>query len=505
MSEVKTWSPEQQAIFNWFRYSTVPDDDGSVVSKHLVVSARAGSGKTTTILQAITYAPESNILLAAFNKDIATVLQNRLTNPNAVAKTLHALGFAAVMRNWRGVRVDNARAIRLAEAVCGKQTPEPVIRLVANLHTKGREIAPHAKTVGDLTELAIRFECEPDASWAVEGFDLVFVETKALEAMELAAKAPSMGVIDFSDMIYLPLRNGWLTPQYNLVVVDEAQDMTTAQLEMAQKVCRGRICVVGDPFQAIYGFRGADSDSLARLKAELGAAELTLTTTYRCGKSIVAMAAAIVADFRAGDDNPEGMVRSISAEKLTLEACEGTSAEDGDFILSRVNAPLVSVAMKLLRDGKRAKIAGRDIGQNLVNLIRKLATGNARNSVPALIDRIGAWRDKEQARLLPQLNRASTRSAAESKMSAIADQAETLTNIAEGATSVTEVTNRINDLFTDIAARGTIVCSSVHKAKGLERNRVFLIEKTFRGGNREEENIRYVAITRAKTELILVA
>lgn len=504
MSEkVFTPSVEQEAIFHWFRTGMVFNEDFPGIghkSKHLVVRARAGSGKTTTILKAISFAPESNILLCAFNKDIATVLQTKLDNPNAQAKTLHALGFAAVMKNWRGVKVDNVRASRLADAVCGSQVPEPVKRLVANLCTKGREIAPHATKLGDLTDLAIRFECEPDGSWVSEGFDLDYVETKALEAMVRAAEGPSAGVIDFSDMIYLPLRNNWLTPGYNLVVGDEAQDWTAAQLEMMQRVCRGRIAVVGDDRQAIYGFRGADSESLDRLKTELGAAELGLTTTYRCGRAIVALAATIVPDFRAGADNPEGIVRNLDIAKLTAEA------SNGDFILSRVNAPLVSVAMKLLRDGKRARIKGRDIGKALCGLVRKLATGTARESVPMLIDRIGSWKDKETARLLPQLNRESSRAAAESKMAAIEDQAETLINIAEGATSVSEVMNRIDHLFTDdgLGAAGIITCSSVHKAKGLEADRVFVLAKTLRGGSREEENIRYVAITRAKSELVMV-
>jgi superfamily I DNA/RNA helicase len=489
-------SSEQQAIFDWFATSLAFGNK----SKHLVVRARAGSGKTTTILKAISFAPESDILLCAFNKDIATVLQQRLDNPNAQAKTLHALGFAAVMKNWRGVKVDNVRAQRLADAVCGPQVPEPVKKLVANLHTKGREIAPHASEVGDLTDLAIRFECEPDESWAAEGFTLEYVETKALEAMVKAAEAPSNGVIDFSDMIYLPLRNNWLTPKFNLVVGDEAQDWTNAQLEMMQRVCRGRIAVVGDDRQAIYGFRGADSESLDRLKLELGAAELGLTTTYRCGRAIVALAAGLVPDFRAGENNPEGVVRDLAMDKLFSEVA------NGDFVLSRVNAPLVSIAMKLLREGKRARIKGRDIGKSLTTLVRKLATGVARESVPQLIDRIGSWKDKEMARLIPQLNRESGRAAAESKMAAIEDQAETLINIAEGATSVSEVLNRIDHLFTDdgMGMAGVITCSSVHKAKGLEAERVFVLAKTLRGGSREEENIAYVAYTRAKMDLVLV-
>ena len=68
-----------------------------------------------------------------------------------------------------------------------------------------------------------------------------------------------------------------------MVVVDEAQDMTSAQLEIAVGACKrgGRVVIVGDDRQAIYGFRGADSGGLDRLKKLLKAKELGLTTTYR--------------------------------------------------------------------------------------------------------------------------------------------------------------------------------------------------------------------------------
>jgi superfamily I DNA/RNA helicase len=499
MTMERIWSAEQNAIFEWFRFSTV---NGSAC-KNLIVRARAGSGKTTTILEAIKFAPESAILTAAFNKSIADELTRRLSNPNAVAKTLHGVGFACLLRYWNGMRPcsGSERADRLAARVCGSQVPDPIIRLVSKLHSKGREIAPHARAVGDLTSLAIQFECAPDESWEAEGFDLEFVERKALEAMELAATVkPVDGMIDFADMIFLPVRNRWMVKKYGLVVVDEAQDMTNAQLELAMGVCSGRVCVVGDDRQAIYGFRGADSDSIDRLKAQLDACELGLKTTYRCGRAIVEEAAKLVPDFRAGDDNPEGLIDTLHVEKLQ------EAVINGDFILSRVNAPLVSIAMRLLRNGKRARIAGRDIGRSLVTLTRKLAKGRAAESVPAFIDRVGAWRDKETQRLTPQLLRESTMHSAKAKFDALMDQADTLVNIAEGAASVSEVITRIEHLFTDdgLGAAGVITCSSVHRSKGLEANHVFVLAKTLRGGNREEENIKYVAVTRAKQTLTWV-
>jgi len=480
----RTWSEQQDAIFGWFE-----SGEG-----HLVVVARAGTGKTTTIIEGINRAPEQNIVLTAFNKRIAEELTNRIANPCAKAQTLHSIGFAAVRRYWSGVRVGNGsdRADSLAEAVCGVKTPDVVKRLVSKLHTKAREINPHARNVGDITDILYAFECEPDETWQDAGFDALFVEKKALAAMELAATVkPIKTGIDFADMIFLPVRNGWLAKQYDLVVVDEAQDMTVAQLEIAQGICRGRIAVVGDDRQAIYGFRGADSGSLGRLKNELNATEMKLTVTYRCGSSIVTEAQRLVPDFQCGAAH-EGTINAIGSDALVQ------AISNGDFLLSRTNAPLVSTAFALLRAGKRARIAGRDIGAGLKTIVRKLGKGNI--GIETMIGRIEAWRDREVRRF--------TIAKRENQIDQVNDKAETLLVIAHEASSVADMEVRIDGLFTDdgLGQAGVITCSSVHRAKGLEADHVFVLGFTLypRGVNAEEQNIEYVAITRAKQILTLV-
>tara|TARA_R110000824_G_scaffold1386_3_gene7036 strand:- start:2945 stop:3769 length:825 start_codon:yes stop_codon:yes gene_type:complete len=269
--------------------------------------------------------------------------------------------------------------------------------------------------------------------------------------------------------------------------------MTSAQLEIAQGVCRGRVCVVGDDRQAIYGFRGADSESLDRLKTELSASELGLNTTYRCGTSIVEAAQKFVPDFEAGPNNPEGTIINLPSDKLS------ETVDNGDFILSRLNAPLVSIALSLLAKGKRTCIAGRDIGAGLKKLIRTLAKGQAAQSIPKLLERISVWEEKQVNRML-RANRD------ESQIDAIHDQADCLTSLCYEAKSVNAVITRIDALFTDngLGQAGTITCSSVHKSKGLEADRVFILRKTLREGDQEENNIQYVAITRAKSTLVWV-
>jgi superfamily I DNA/RNA helicase len=491
----KIWSRQQEDIFD-----VVVNDDG-----HLVIIARAGTGKTTTLLEAAARSNAGRIMICAFNKRIKQELELKNTNPRVTVKTLHGIGMAIVSRFWERIRIceRGERERALTEHVCGGRVPDAIKGLISKLHTKGREIAPMARELGDLTELAIDFDCEPDPGWARDGFDLEFVERKALDAMERAAAVKPVDTgIDFADQIFLPVRNRWTSPQYDMVFVDEAQDMTVSQLEIARGICRGRLVLVGDDCQAIYGFRGADSQSLARLQAELQAVTRNLTTTYRCGRAIVAEAARLVPDFQAGPNNPEGEVIRVGYDRLLADA------GPGDFVLSRKNAPLASVAMSFVRQQKRVKIAGKDIGAGLRAIVRKLAKGQAAKSIPALLEKIETWKEREQTRAASS-NRPE-------RADLIADQAETLTVLTDGVAGVAELMTRIDVLFTDdgLGAAGVITCSSVHKAKGLEADRVYVLRGTLyptRGKKpmtaaelKEEQNMEYVAITRAKKTLVWV-
>ena len=484
MSE-RAWSAQQEAIFCWF----------SAASDNLVVRARAGTGKTTTILEGIDRAPEEKILLAAFNKRIAEELQTKVRNPAAEVKTLHSVGFQFVRRNWTNVRLDDGRAERIAREVMVAQAPDPMVRLVVQLASKGKGMCPFPEP-GELAEIAVAHGLEADEEWEDEGWTAERLEKEAFACMKLALTKD--GTLDFDDMVYVPVANRWVRGWWDLVVVDEAQDMNAAQLHLALGACRsgGRVAVVGDDRQAIYGFRGADSGSLDRLKRELAAQEMGLTITYRCPQSVVALAAKLVPDYQAAPAAPAGIVRAIHEDKISSEAMPG------DFVLSRKNAPLVGVCLRLLREGKRANVQGKDIGRGLVALLKKLKA----RSIPDFMTRLGKWEEREEKRL-----RASGKKSAEARIDLIHDQADTLRALAEGLSGPKELEARIDALFSDTGPDSrAVVCSSVHRAKGLEADRVFILEDTLirnalpgrpRPG-REEANIEYVAITRARSELV---
>lgn len=514
MDSARTWSHQQLAIYRWFAKDQAYFDALGLevaidVNGNLIVVARAGCGKTTTILEAINYAPEQSIALCAFNSRIAKELSERLNNPRAIAKTLHGIGYSFVYAYLGKTNVDaRFRGDALTDQVVGMNAPIKVKRHITKLHTLAREVTPLATDVDTIIDLADNHDLLAEDEWINMGFDDNLIGEFVIDIMEYASKKePERGTIDYADMIFLPVRNKWLRPKFDLVVVDETQDMNNSQLLIVQGICKGRTVVVGDDRQAIYGFRGADSGSMDRLKKELRAGELGLTTTYRCGKSIVRQNAQLVPDFMAGPNNPEGLVRQVPGANQMLK-----EVAYGDFVLSRKNAPIASLAMALIRDNKRVAVAGRDIGAGLIKLVDQLCTGKAVNSIPEFLAKLAAWQDKEINRL--------TRARKEEKIDAVVDKAETLFVLTEGVVGVAELKARLEGLFTDIGDPATrVTLSSVHKAKGLEADRVYVLMETLYpklpkgvklseaariARQREESNIEYVALSRAKNELVYV-
>ena len=73
-------------------------------------------------------------------------------------------------------------------------------------------------------------------------------------------------VIDFDDMIWLPVALNLPIPMtFDFLIVDEYQDSNITQQELALRFCpSGRMVIVGDRYQSIYQFRGADTMAIPR-------------------------------------------------------------------------------------------------------------------------------------------------------------------------------------------------------------------------------------------------
>ena len=531
---------------------------------HLIVQALAGTGKTTTLIEglrcmrgmatSITPSPQQqavwdqlslskaarSVCFVAFNKSIAEELKRRVP-PGCEAMTMHSMGFRAV-RNALGRQEPNsfvvqdhlaaemgqdARELKKREPVLVKAVEELVSLCKQNMAgcLWGDPNEPMDATdldwPGDLCRLADRHDIDLGGN-SDRVFNLV---PRVLER----CKAPQ-GKISFDDMIWLPIVLDLPVFQHDLLLVDEVQDLNRCQQALAKRAGK-RLILVGDSHQAIYGFAGADSESMARMEKELSASSngcvvLPLTVTRRCGKAIVAEARRYVPEFEAHESNGGGRISRYTLDKREMPGlgteypdghCAGgyrSVVADADFVLCRCNAPLVSECFRFLKAGRKATIQGRDVGQGLVGTVKKICGKDADlAAVPVVrfIELLDDWHAAEAGK------ERAKRSPSEAKLEALEDRRSCLECFADGARTAADVVRKIETVFTDDKASPGIRLSSIHRAKGLESRRVFLLvgdgrrtfgppEEKLQAWERvQENNLRYVAITRAIEELVYVS
>lgn len=475
-------SNEQLQIVAWFK-----DGKGN-----LVVRARAGTGKTFIIIVAIGQAPERRKCYCVFGKENQLEAKAKITDPSVDVVTLNALGNRFVTSVWPGAKPDNDVENDRATVACGRYAPQEVIKQVIKLVAFLKNLFIHP-TIDQVLDTIDNRGIAVSPEMAVTGWTKNKLAQCALAHLELSKQKDAQGRISFVDQAWLPVAMGWVFPKYDLIVVDECQDMNLPQLMIALGALApaGRLCVVGDDWQAIYGFRGAAEDGLDMMKARLQANEIGLTVTRRCGKVIVKRAQEYVSDYKSAPDAHEGEEANISENLLIL------SLQVGDVVLSRANAPLMPLCLQLLKKGTiPGRIRGRDIGKQLSGLAKKMKA----RSVPQFLSKITSWGEEQK-------NRFKGTKAAESMSEQINDQVATLIAVASGCVNVQEICDRIESIFQDEKGfnKPCVWFSSTHKAKGLEWNRVFLIRRTFRPERKgEEARLFYVAMTRAKNYLCFV-
>lgn len=487
------WSNYQQQIFDF--------SDMKRESENGVVEAVAGSGKTTTLVEFADRA-KGSVLVVAFNRHIAKELGSKLNgNPNAEARTMHSLGRAAFGRYLGSsvkLAVENRKYWDL-----GRQW---VDEHLTDLNSDQKFQA--GKALSDIHSMMRLNLIEPDDEQAIfqvaahhgieQGVWFDGIPWMFNHGNELAVKT---GLIDFTDMIYLPSAYDCPMPKSMWVLVDEAQDLNKAQLELALK-CKndfGRLMFVGDEKQAIYGFAGADAASFQNIKMRTSATELPLSICYRCPTSHLDIIRHLVPQIEAREGAPEGVVRRASYDKLSDEL------KGGDLILCRINAPLVKLCINLIKNRVPAQVRGRDIGKSMNVLIRKVG------KMPGFS--YSSFLQFLEIENLKKMDFFAQKQASEGTVEAWRDKMECIEvcYVESDANSIQELCSYIEGLFDDTPRM--IYLSSVHRAKGLENDRVFILRpdklplewKDQKDWERQQElNLQYVAHTRAKKELIYI-
>lgn len=462
----RDWSDYQKAIFR----------DIAKGTGHTVVIARAGSAKTSSLVEGSKYIPKGKkSLFCAFNKHIQEELKARLGS-YIECLTLHSLGFRGIKQRFGNVELDNDKCWKIVEELVGNNYD-----LIDNI----------CKTVSFCKSNLV--DTPSHIEELLSQYDIDLCETEPEHFIKYVVQAlrfckEQTNVIDFNDMIWFCIVYRINVGKYDLVFIDEGQDLSRAQMELALSASKidGRIILVLDPRQAIYSWFGADAKVLENFRSRYNPKELPLPICYRCPKKVIALAQTIVPDIQPYDKAPEGEIIELNIEDLQKYA------KPGCYVLSRTNAPLIKHCMRFLKNGIPANILGRDIGNGLLYLIKK----SKKKKVSDLLKWIVQWEKEEKENLLIKYPKANT--------DFIADKAECINMLCEDTSSIEEVKENIANLFKDNDEKKIVLFSSIHKAKGSERDDVFVLADTFRSSNEEELNIKYVSYTRSRQKLYLV-
>ena len=553
-------STYQTAIFQW-----VTDETG-----HALVDAAAGAGKSTTLVRAAALLPKrTKALFCAFNRHIAKELGEKLKEASSKmeCRTIHGLGRGALVAGLKRGQLAQSlsepdarkyarladtyilttarqeysllRAVWLKEQEEGLHDPEGQ-RLDADLEDEEPfpsfepiQLAGYLRKLVDFRRLTLTEPTEEALLDLADHYDLsIEFDTAREEALfwpmlargvEVVVKAGAeeyqrLGIIDYTDMVFLPIYLDLPPARYDWVMIDECQDLNACQLELVLRAQKpgARLLFCGDRNQSLYGFTGADTQSIAKIIARCEATVLPLSICYRCPSSHIELAQQVYANIEASPTAAPGIVSVIAASKANQQASAG------DYIICRTNAPLVTRCMALIREGRKAIVLGKDLGKNFLDLLKKLSRrpGFAFRDLVAIAETY--QREQEEILSKEKDNDLAIEMVRDKIATLKALRQAYLTNLGEqqreanlqGFIAYIEAffAPEEDETGKRIDYSSFVVLCTVHKAKGLEANRVFIERPDLlphpaakKDWQREQEqNILYVALTRAKQELYFI-
>ena len=507
-----TMTDQQLAAVQWTHQS----------SGNLILEAVAGSGKTFTIIEMLIainhHFPQARCALMSFNAKVRDELKERVRTKNirnTEVNTVHGFAFTAFKSHF-GPRKPNSYKLSdlldplLKQFKLTYKFSPPICQAVSIAKDTGMELF-FPNTTAEWKKL-IDYH---DISWDEEKLPLGAFINLCADLFRLSTQ--NTDKIDFSDMIWMPLKHGLSFPQFDFVFIDEAQDTNATRREVARRMGNfneqelrnsdkpigqrklSRLIAVGDRHQAIYGFTGADNDALDILKEEFSAAELPLSTCFRCSKSVIRHAQSIVPHIQPRVGAIEGAVNLQMPEYNFHQNLFSQSFPDlqRSAILCRKNAPLISLAFQLLSKRIPCRIEGRDVGQELIRLCKKHSSPG--DSKQKLSQSLQLHLNQQSQKLSPY------------KLDLLSDKITAINSILQlpFITSLSQLYQEIEQVFSDYdpTKPPRLTLSSVHKSKGLEWPTVYLLGRNLWMPSQfatqpwmedQEQNLIYVAITRAK-------
>jgi superfamily I DNA/RNA helicase len=462
-------TPEQQNIVEAVTAS----------EENIIISALAGAAKTSTLVLVAEVLKTKSVLCLAFNKKIAVEMAERLP-PNCQSMTLNSLGHRAwAEATGKRLILDTKKTFMILTELVNALPPRDktdafeefadTLKMIEAGKTAGYIPTghyPNAKALMRDEEFFAGLDDRPSKSQE----DLIRAAT--LKSIAQAYE----GKIDFNDQILMPTVFPAMFPSFPVVMIDEAQDLSALNHATLRKMVKKRLIAVGDPCQAIYGFRGAHEDSMTLLATQFNMKPLMLSISFRCPRKVVAEALWQAPHMRYPEWAIEGEVRTWG-EWYAADIPE-TAA-----IICRNNAPLFSCAIRLLKNGRYPQIVGNDIGKHLMKVMKKF--GNSSMPRKDVLFSIDQWSEarKKKSRFPTKID----------------DQADCLRIFANQGENLGDALAYAEHLFN---SQGPITLMTVHKSKGLEFKDVFVLDRDLiRIDEGQEANLLYVAQTRSQGTL----
>lgn len=474
--------------------------------RNLLVAALAGAAKTSTLEMIAQALPKVEILALAFNKAMAVEMQERMPS-NVKAMTLNALGHRTWMdATGRRLVINASKTYDILQELIKQQSSADASTLWDNFGEIKR-IVDFGKSCGyipsDHYDSAKALMRDEDFFGHLEQ-QLSPLEEDIIRAATLESLAQALkGQCDFNDQILMPTVFHGAFPRYPLILVDETQDLSALNHATLRKMAgfkpaktittgdvtvdygverptRSRVIAVGDPCQAIYGFRGAHEDSMRKLRQTFDMQELPLTISFRCPQEVVKHVRWRAPRMRWPEWAKRGTV-------ITLDAWSAKDLPTDAVIICRNNAPLFNIAIKLLKNERTCELHGKDVVAQITKVMRKFGG----HDLPQhdVLAKIEAWLEGEKEK-----NKARAHARLEDRaqcMAIFAREGATLGDALAYAQHLSQLNSPLK-LMTG------------HGSKGLEFDHVYFLDQHLVGKEDQDPNLRYVIATRAKETLTYI-
>jgi DNA helicase-2/ATP-dependent DNA helicase PcrA len=509
----------------------------------VVILAGAGTGKTRALTYRIahglrtgTYSPGS-VLALTFTTKAAAELRERLRGlgaTGAVTRTFHSAALQQLSEYWPDV-VGGARP-----------------KLVENKSRLISEAGDAAKLrlgTGVLRDLAAEIEWRKTSELSIERYAQAAADRPMPSGLSVDAVVDiqhryeqlkdDRRRLDFEDVLLAtagmldtePRVLAQVRAQFRFFTVDEYQDVSPLQHRLLELWRGGRtdVCVVGDASQTIYSFTGASSSYLLQFERSFPHANVVrLERNYRSAPAVLTLANRLMHDrpgaleLRATSDSAEQVPgvavfdddvseANAVADAVAKQIAAGTLPEQ-IAVLFRINEQAVVLDAALKARG----VAVRQLG---TSKFFKLSA--VRMVVSALRVQARSHPDESMRKVVSDLAREAGWSIRPEDSSLARDSWDALDAIVQFSTSLPDSVSleRFSDELTEREEAGNeltvsaVVLSTLHSAKGLEWDTVFLVglsEGTLpinyaKTGDAidEERRLLYVGITRAKRRLLL--